>query len=849
MISNTLTSSLKLSYGNFSYSMEFIDVFSTWCSELLKNVRDHGGERSLFALRFGDWTIRKGYYSVDPLNVIQKGVCYDSKYLYFNKIKDKNTTKFLDIHLVDSGEGFIKLKDACVSDKIVLEKKCNNIRYLHRYAMLSHSTSKVIASSEIAPIHLTGLGLISQQAISKDAYISIKDRNVMTYFTKEKLGHVSSEGDNDASSKYDISGTMLNCIIPFEDIKWKNHNIYKMDYVDSDFVNFLYINDLTTHKFEEINSYEYDIVKKTHVKSDMSKTYDIAIIDLSRLEKSFDKPTALRTINIVYYLLNKNTPVVLYGANVPEMRVIQDIITEDKEKSIFPVEKNPKVTKLFCPILSPSYEIFLCGNLSLTERNSILNAFRDNKVTTLSEALMKLWPKCKDLPLPIRKIDRIINYFHGQSFHDDIINNNYVEEAVSDMHSNVLDSYYEVSSYLRRPEVQLKWRNDLIRIIGRHKINTVVVDSVESKMLVQSALDYYCESGISVHRFNKRKIEQIESKGKETKALLILSCAYSGSELRSVPDISVENNISISFVYTLLDLTSYSKSYIQKNWTKCEYDFFAKGKRPKKLDDKNLIPQYIANSKGRLVHFKYLDKNTEDIFQAIITKSLLYDFLGQIGNVYVGHSVEHDHHHDVFIDVRSSLREIDKLSHYFNILICNNLNSDSYNIIYSEDSELYPVINMLKYPPGYKQKIEFIPVRQVSDDKYSWANLHQSVDITGKNIVVIDEGAYTCNTLVGIIRLLVEYKPLRIDVIVVEKRLTPISSIDKLQKLKWYHEKRDIKINYHCVIDVKAPVWDKYDCPYCKLKLKEKKTKPLYYDKRIMFGEMTITNEATAVPR
>lgn len=816
-----------------------------WVYELLSNAREHGGDNVLMCVRYGDWSVRDNFSSIYKQDILYEG--YNHRCKYLDEKPRQRSSKFLDIHVADTGQGFVKLEGVYLKDSLIRRKSNPGLRTLHRYAMYPHSTRKEVVTEDKAPIHITGLGVIAERIISYDGLIAIKDRSTLTWFDKKTLGWVTSEGREDKSSKTDFGLTVISAILPIPDEEWARQNMVLKVPVNVDVTDtFVLLPAPPTKTAHIVNCKVFkENAKNKHTSttlpySDITNKFPpgtFIIIDLNNISSDFHKPAALALTNLILNLRKQGYPVILYSADIAEMKILQSIVEGERRLGDFHTDNVLKKEKLFCPILSNDFRLFLCGNLTVKERKGLSKTFFEEEKNAHIQEIILRWGQKAPGKLPFRSIERSINRDRGQLFLTDLKKKHLVQGRIKDIHGNILDSYYEVKSYLTNPYTRQRWIPDIRRMISKSGVNIVIVDGPELKALVSSIVEAYLYREIKIMRLHEGVIEVHETISPDSKALLLLSGAFSGSVLRSVPRLRDKEGIPITAVITLLDLTGRSKSEISRDIVKCDYDFFAKAQRPESLTDVETIPDYVVTRRARIVPVTALSGSKTDIFESVVSKKFLFPFLSQSQNVFVGHTVEHGHHYDVFIDVRKSIATNDKLAQTFRMLLQRQLSSKKRTIIYSEDSELAPIISLLKYGPGF-QEIIWIPARQVFDDRFVWPRHSSDPDIKDSEVIVLDEGAYTCTSLVGILKLVVEKKPKCIYVIVLEKRFTQRSLSTGLKRMTDYYKKQGIDIKFFTVIDIAAPTWTQEDCPYCQIRIPPKKERPQRFDK-IFIGNGT----------
>ena len=185
---------------------------------------------------------------------------------------------------------------------------------------------------------------------------------------------------------------------------------------------------------------------------------------------------------------------------------------------------------------------------------------------------------------------------------------------------------------------------------------------------------------------------------------------------------------------------------------------------------------------ARIVPAKNFIRKSLDPFRVTVANKLLFSYLSKSKNISVGHTIEHGHHYDVFIDVRQAIQTNDKLAQDFRFLLQGRLSVKKNVVIYSEDSELSPIIGLLKWTSGMAP-INWLPARHAFDDTFVWGEPKKSLKIKDSEVIIIDEGAYSCSSLLGMLKLVLEEKPSSIDVIVPEKRFTYNSLAPALKKI------------------------------------------------------------------
>ena len=503
------------------------DILQLWYPELLKNAFEHGGLQVLSCARYGDWATREK--TIRSINLRPSVKCYHHRSRYFSDRALKNS-KFIDIYVVDTGSGFNSLESVYLKDSQIKEKrKKPSLRVLHRYSLYPYSTRKGNISMERAPVFTTGLGVLSEQNVTSDGVIAIKDKNVLTWFDKSTLGASRSQGREDKSSVASFDLTIVSALLPAPDEEWADDNsIVKISYFDNSYEDF-YI--LTPEKETMIVNYLKYIKperRKDKYSSQVVNFYEIdkkislgkiALVDLSDNKHNFQKRIAIDAIKLCLKLKENGLSPILFGIDIPQMKLLQNIIIGEIKLSLDNIENVLKDEKLFCPIISQDFRFFLCGNLS-NEREIINNYLFDDKSKMRSNEFVKSWRHGIEGRIPLRVIERGINRDRGQQFLSALKKNHFVSGKIQDIHGNMLDSYYQVKTYLKNPESCEKWSADIHRIIGTSNADAVIVDCPEIKAMVLHVREHYLYRKLKIYRIHDGVVEIKEDINPESNLLL-----------------------------------------------------------------------------------------------------------------------------------------------------------------------------------------------------------------------------------------------------------------------------------------------------------------------------------------
>lgn len=818
-----------------------IDIQNVYLPELISNSIDHSNKdvNIIVALRLGSWQLREK-------NVGEKyywDECYSFKYKYYSSNKIRYGQRFIDLFVVDSGDGFSTLEKGYNEDNNKPTTQDIVPISLHRYALFPHTTSKSRSSNDDDAIRITGLGVIAENIIIHDGLIAIKDKDKLSFFDGEALKNISNSGYSEVNKLSDMGLTHISSFIPVADETWvRNNYVETISEINKNTTEELFIfieSNLIPLTYNEY--YIYNSINKVIKKENTSLLFNkkekrLCIIDITNILNIFQKNTIVELRKQIIKLKNLGFPVIVYGGNISVMKILQSTIESVNKLIELNIYNLFNDSTLLCPIVTNDLKIFFCGRLEYQERKDLFEYFSNGKLINSISNIINEWGKHFE-KLPFRTIERSINRIHGERFRIDIEKSHYFKGVIQDIHGNLIDSYYEVNSYIGLNKE--KWELDFLRIISISKLDLIIVDCPEMRLLISNLIKEY-DLQLSIGRINNKTIEISKLRiNKDSRVLIILSSAYSGSIINSIPEYRNKYELNIIKVITILDLTGLHRNEIE-GIIECEYDRFSIGKRPEKIEKIVEEPDYFVTTRARLVSSSLGERDTIDPFKTHLNEQLISAALRQSTQVNIGHVQEHDHHYDVFIDVRSAIYNNDRLNQHFRNLLQNRINAGYSIITYPEDSELTPILKSVKYAPGNKL-INTFPIRRIDNDTFVWSNIAVKNNIKGENIIFLDEGIYSGISVIGIINLILKEQPRNIDIVVLEKRLTEGKRNLDFEKI-FKQEQGTTKINYYCVFNLSIPSWEESECPYCKLKVPFHINKPKEIGS-IKIGSKTINSD------
>ena len=793
------------------------ELCQLWLFELIANAIDHGGDDILLSVRIGDWSLRDR--SFNRKRILDEGYGYRNK--FFEGEIGLSTFTFLDFYVLDSGNGFVSLLDSWKDENKKSKFSDTNIHILHRYALYPHSSCKKL-NEQNKSTRITGLGVIAERIIDCDGLLSIKDKEKLTYFTRNDLAWITNQGRTEGASKSNFGHTILSVILPLVDEDWAIeqgiHNIsFDIGTIDKYFLiqpsenswptpdeSYLITEDLKNHhyphklNFSEILTFE----NVFHF-----------LVDLTPFSNNFNKTTALNLIELIRSARRIGFFVSLFGVGISQIKLLQNIIQSRKKYTEIDNDSTEFPHFLLAPVITNDSRIFYCGNLTNEERTIIHKFFFESEKSDLAISLIFQGTESQqDIIIPIRSFERGINRVRGQQFINDLKKDRVIEEPVIDVHGNLLNKYYEVKTYLGEAENRVKWIHDVCRMIYRINPSIIIVDCAELREMISIAVKTIINKDFFIVRIHNGEIElPFISNREKLKCAVFLSCVYSGSTLKSIDRFRYQYRLQIENVIAIVDLSGRSRKDIESQ-IRCEYDRFAIASTPKKMPIKGNEPKYIATKEARLVPITTLNSEIFKLFNAYVPTNSVFAFLQQSSNVHIGHMIEHGHHYDVFIDVRKSITQNDRLGNTFRNLLQDSVAKGGNAIVYPEQSELYPIVSSVKFAPRWERVI-VVRARHVFDDTYVWCQQKGEINLKNKHVIILDEGAYSCRSIYGMLKLVIDESPKTIDVIVLEKRLALKNYISNIKQLI---NDAPIDINFHCVIDIQSPSWSEDDCPYCE---------------------------------
>jgi hypothetical protein len=216
----TLVDDLQLGINVFPEKTKTIldELNQLWLYEFIHNAFEHGEKNVIFCARLGSWEVRQKF--TKNLNIDGEGYLYRKKFL--KRQPHRGLDLYIDLYVVDFGKGFISLKDAYERENGPLKGK-HKIKKLHRYSLFHHSSRKHLNRIEDS-IYSTGLGMISEQIVTNDAMLSIKDKEALTYFEKQSIERLSDQGATEILSTSDFGFTSISAILPIPDDAWLSRN-------------------------------------------------------------------------------------------------------------------------------------------------------------------------------------------------------------------------------------------------------------------------------------------------------------------------------------------------------------------------------------------------------------------------------------------------------------------------------------------------------------------------------------------------------------------------------------------------------------------------------------------------
>lgn len=194
------------------------DIQNVFLLELLSNAVDHTGGNAniLIALRLGNWELRTK--AINGIEYWRESYAYKQRYFYSNS--ERLGQKFIDLFVVDSGQGFSTLEDKFNLDKPKYLIKGIPSISIHRYALFPYTSRKSYPPNELDSLRFTGLGAIAENIIMHDGIISIKDRGLLSYFDSDCLSNISNSGLIEPNFNLDMGLTSISAIIPISDETW-----------------------------------------------------------------------------------------------------------------------------------------------------------------------------------------------------------------------------------------------------------------------------------------------------------------------------------------------------------------------------------------------------------------------------------------------------------------------------------------------------------------------------------------------------------------------------------------------------------------------------------------------------
>jgi len=830
-----LVNDIRKSSVMLEIKQDVLDELSQlWLNELIQNAYQHGDKNVIFCVRRGSWEIRDKFFR--PQDIYKAG--YQYRYKFLNREPERRFNQYIDIYVVDSGDGFISIKDKYEKDSRIKNSKQkmrgkNKLQVLHRYALFHYTTSKQSTSEENL-IYSTGLGLISEQIVKDDAIVSIKDHSSITYFEKQSLERAGDEGTHDFISKTDFGLTSVAVILPIQDDTWTSR--YKVHPFN--------VKQGVTDKLIIINLKESGgILPDTCslIQNSADKKYKIEEnIPLEQIKTINDSPIIIdippaRIINkalvseVVTNILEwrkYSMSVFIAGARISIMKMFQSIISA-KGQPDYAVRLGFSDSDILCIMLTDDLKLFWCGRLTESDRDKLNEWISDPlKNNSIKELLKRFGHNHNDF-LPLKTIDRALNKLHGKKFLEDLIEQRHlIEKPVLDNHGNLLDRYYEVKTFLDNSSTQKNIAPDIRRLIKRYASDLIIVDCPELVKLVRLATDKNFYPPPDIARLQNEVVDTTNTPPKKfKKVIVILSAAFAGATFETIKQLS-RQDWNIEAVVVLLDLTNRKTKNIEKEYAFL-YDRFAKATPPQKLNISTMEPLYISSAYGRLIPSGMLKRFSTLKFKSAIPTHANFELLRNSKFVSVGHIIGHRHHYDAYLDIKKIIHSRERIYQIYINMIRRKIAEKGFSVlVYPEESDLSGVLSSFRINKGRKP-IEIYPARHIFDDTYTWRRQGKpdKPDLRDKKVLVIDESVHTGLTLRGLLKLVKQDEPALIDVVVMQKRISIQLTTGETDEIAGNWLTQAAK-NFSCVVDIRSPVWTQESCPYCKAGVQPKTEAP-----------------------
>lgn len=830
-----------------------------WLTELLYNIVDHGGNDGIYCCRRGDALLRS---KLTARKVLSQ--CYKFRENFFETAVAQS---FIDVYVSDTGSGFRGLENAYTSNK--KRKRIVPLGVLHRYALYPDSTSKAYMEDAELPPRMTGLGVIAQDVRAKSGLIYIKDRDSLTSFTAKSLAHLSApEAQLKSENFSDFEVTMISALMSLPNERWiRQKGLSKLDLsLDNDGQSILYVDEPTllapSQKYDDQSCLilsskilKQRIIQKETFATALKKVPagTLCLMDLSTYP-NFLKDHADRLIRNIIHLRASGVFVLVYCTDVSVMSLLE-LSWETRKAYLYDYIKRedkqaPK--RLFIPVITSDFDLYIFGDLDVNEQNE-LTALLAGVKSSITEAISDELGLLSNYRLPVRLIERSINRMRGHFFLKMLARSHHVKAKIMDTHGAVLDQYYEVRPYLSVRENRHHYLPDIRRYIRKYQPSVIIADSTELKLLVQEAITLFPHHEIQIGRFHEENMQFDQDSDYTNKpCMLLLAAAYSGGVLNAVSDIAERFSLDIRSVVCLLDMTGQSSSSIVKDISGQEFRAFDRlsvGEPPIRslvLDGCD----YFATVDGRLVSNIFMDEKSDDLFKSEKTNPFFLDEIQKESMaiapetiITVGHSEVQGHHYDVLLDVRKALSMMTPSAHRMVYLAQTALRKSKATLcFYPEESELSNVLDSVEYVAGNKA-LEKIEVSKVGSMLV--CSRKSSFDVAcGKDVLFLDEGVYSANTLLTFVETIANYQPASITVVVMEVRLTKDSRVRSLKSFVNRHSK-DLEFNFYCVFKFDIRCWLPGDCPYCNAGVSLRNRSPLSLPKGFSINDVPIQYESS----